>query len=119
MEARLEKNSDRSRSPIAALSYESLEGANIELPEDTRVTSYFYARDAEGHRRIYIFLNPGETLKYRDMAADEPGNDKFSRVRVNVDDEGHRHWVVCLGSKDTLSTGRLEPLPPPPPPPGG
>ena len=101
---------------------ESLEGANIRaygLPEDTEVTSYFYARDAEGHRKIYIYLNPGDTLKYEDMAADEPGNDKFSRVRVNVDDEGQRHWVVCLGSKDTLSTGRLEPPPPPSPPGGG
>ena len=86
-----------------------------DLPAGAEATSYIYAKTPSGSRRIYIYLNPGDSFNFEESASAFPpeSEEEHSRVTVRVDDKGHRHWKVLLASADTVGTGRLEPPPPP------
>jgi len=88
-----------------------------DIPEGAQPTSYVYAKNADGHRTVYVYLFAGDALTCTEADSDVPGDAPQTRVSVAVDDDGHRRWKICLAPADSLATGRLEP--PPPPPPGG
>ena len=73
---------------------------------ERRPTSEIHPEDADGCRKIYIYLYSGDSLSFQ-----EAKGAQGSTVDVEVDEHGARDWTVRLAPGDMLETGRIEPPP--------